>query len=110
MGFIKNGGVDMAMEIALRSRGSGNTTYLLKACLHNPRVTVVCSTGAYARQLQRQYLDMYWAQSWWVRKVWGRFRPRDRRGVPKFIGSFDALKQGRGHMNIPVVFDNSALL
>lgn len=100
----------MANEIAIKSRRSGNTTYLLKACLHNPRVIVVCSTEAYAKELQRKYLDMYWAQSWWVRKIAARFRPKSRRGVAKFIGAFEALKRNGGHMNIPIVFDNSALL
>lgn len=100
----------MVREIAVQSRKSGNTTYLLKACLHNPCVTIVCSTEDYARELQRRYLDMYWAQSWWVRHIARRFRPKSRRGVPKFIGSAVAWHRGGGHMNVPVVFDNSALL
>lgn len=98
---------DHTFEIAVKSRRMGNTEYLIQAAIRNPNVVIICSNDSYARDLEKRYLQTVDKRSWW-RKVLDKLTGRGKKR-PEFIGLVNSGDRLRG-LNVPVVFDLSALL
>lgn len=95
-------------DIAKKYRRSGNTSWILKAALNNPKCIIVVCSHKESTRLQNLYKELYNKVPWY-QKVIRIFKKRE---IPIFV-SVQILKQDKyflyGYKNRSLVFDNSAL-
>lgn len=89
-------------EIVLRTRKTGNTTWLLKSAIENPDCIIVSRSMQEAKELEKRYNSLLQTSSWY-KKLWWLMVKRKN---PKFV-SLDFRFEG---YNTPVIFDNSSFL
>jgi hypothetical protein len=87
-------------EIVLRTRRTGNTTWLLKSAIENPDCIIVSRTMRQAKELEKRYNSLLQTSSWY-KKLWWKIVKRKK---PKFV-SLDFRFEG---LKTPVIFDNSS--
>ena len=93
-------------RIIHETRGSGNTTWILKSALHNPDCIIVCGNSDHARYMHSIYNDMI-NNSGFFRRLYWKYINRSR---PLFVTPEYNFK-GKGHLLMkPVIFDNGGLL
>ncbi len=91
-------------SIIQRTRGWGNTTYLLKAAMRNPHVAIICADVEHTKQMVKQYEHVLAMQPWWRKLKW-KFTGKP---MPQFVSTHNVHKL-KG-MRRPIVFDNHAIL
>jgi hypothetical protein len=95
----------MVKEFLLTKRRCGHTDYMLRAALHDPKVTIVASSHNNADELARRYRNLVIDQPWYIRLWW---KWTDRR-EPNFVSIYTARIR-MGGICEPVMFDNSTLI
>ena len=92
----------------LLTRQSGSTDWILKSCLKNPKVIVVCLDVKALKVIDARYLNMLVSQPWW-KKLKDRIFMKH---YPTFTTMYDVCFTDfmRGRRDLPVIFDNSCLI
>jgi hypothetical protein len=83
--------------IVERYRQNGNSTWILKSAIENPKCIIVSYNKANAEGLKLKYFEMLKNLPWWKR--W------KHKVYPKFL----SLNDNFDGYNLPIIFDNSAL-
>lgn len=86
-------------------RGSGTTTWILKAAIKSPRCIIISRDEHTSINLRLMYFRLLSEEHWLKKlywKIFGREEPLFR-SLNSSLGSFQGLKR-------PIIFDNSALL
>jgi hypothetical protein len=89
-------------EILLKSRRTGNTHWILQSAIERPACIIVSRTIQQAKSLEDDYKCLLnesslYKKLWW--KIFGRKNPK-----------FVSLSHDFDKNNLPVIFDNYALL
>jgi len=92
-------------EIVNDHRGTGNTTYILKAAIHNPKVIIICRNSETSNYLKDEYKDMLKNSNWLLKLKWKIFG----RSEPFFVSAQSSQVRRLSMFRRPIVFDNSSL-
>jgi len=86
-------------KIVLKTRGSGNTLWILKSAIKQPNCIIVSKDLKSAKQLENNYFQLLSKVSWIKRVFWKIIKRKN----PKFL----SINSGFDGITSPVIFDNS---
>lgn len=89
-------------NIVHQTRGTGNTTWLLKAAINDPDCIIIARNGENKNDLYDHY---HWllGKERWYRRLWWRVFGRKHPEFRTLRYSFNGVRE-------PVIFDNSSLI
>ncbi|GEM58405.1 hypothetical protein B0A78_03390 [Flavobacterium columnare NBRC 100251 = ATCC 23463] len=88
-------------EIILKTRGTGNTSWILQSAIENPECVIVSKNISESVYLKKAYRYLL-SKSPWYRKIWWKCIGRKHPLFVSIYANFDNCK-------CPVIFDNGAL-
>ena len=89
------------VDIVVQHRQCGNTTWLAKAAIENPKCIILCHDSNSAKEIEDKYYDLLNEANFLKRLKWKMFG----REHPKFLSKSAKLD---GY-NLPIILDNSAV-
>ena len=90
--------------LVLKNRGAGNTTWILRAAIWNPKCVIVGRDLKSVDKFEIMY-DMLLDKLKWYHKLLRRFM-----GINKIRPLFKSVDSNLDSIELPMIFDNSALL
>ena len=90
--------------LVLENRGAGNTTWILRAAIWNPACVIVTRDLKSLNVVEEKY-DMLLHNLKWYHRLLRKFM-----GINKIRPTFKTVDSNLRGIQLPVIFDNSALL
>lgn len=89
-------------DIVVSNRQKGNTTWILKSAMKNPNCIIVTSNKTNSYELKSMYFAFLKAQPLYKKII--------RRLIGKKNPIFKSIDDDLRGYNLPIIFDNSALI
>lgn len=89
-------------HIVHNTRQTGNTTWILKSAIKNPKCVIVAINESYAKDLEKKYYKLL-SNVWWGQKLWWKWFGRQH---PKFM----SMRNRFEGIRLPIIFDNSCMV
>lgn len=93
--------VEKINDIITYNRQKGNSTWIVKSAIKNPNCVIVAHDSACAYDLKCLYYSLLKKQPFYKKIIWKLFG----RSHPRFM----SIENDFRGINLPVIFDNSAL-
>jgi len=86
------------LDIIITTRGTGNTTWILKSAIMQPNCVIVSKNRSQSFLLEKNYLEIFSEQKWCKKLYWKLFINKS----PKFM----SIEQNFKGLKLPIIFDN----